>query len=129
MPEESDMDRDSLPRPGVAGGGVIRVVVAGAAGRMGETVCEAVEGAEDMELVGKADPTLDTPLTDLLDNADAVVDFSTPDTAIGNVEACLEAGVHSVVGTTGFDLEALREAVESSGKANCFVAHNFAIGA
>ncbi|HEY8083935.1 MAG TPA: dihydrodipicolinate reductase C-terminal domain-containing protein [Solirubrobacterales bacterium] len=108
---------------------MIRVAVAGAAGRMGETVCEAVDGAEDMELVGRADPTLDTPLTDLLDNADAVVDFSTPDTAIGNVEACLEAGVHSVVGTTGFDLEALRRAVESSGKANCFVAPNFAIGA
>ncbi len=108
---------------------MIRVVVAGAAGRMGKTVCGAVDGAEDMELVGRADPTLDTPLTDLLGNADAVVDFSTPDTAIGNVEACLEAGAHSVVGTTGFDLESLRKTVESSGKANCFVAPNFAIGA
>jgi 4-hydroxy-tetrahydrodipicolinate reductase len=108
---------------------MIRVVVAGAAGRMGETVCGAVEGAEGMELVGRADPTLDTPLTDLLGDADVVVDFSTPDTAIGNVEACLEAGVHSVVGTTGFDLEALRKTVESSGGANCFVAPNFAIGA
>jgi 4-hydroxy-tetrahydrodipicolinate reductase len=48
---------------------------------------------------------------------------------MGNVEACLEAGVHTVVGTTGFDLEALRKTVESSGKANCFVAPNFAIGA
>ena len=35
---------------------MIRVAVAGAAGRMGETVCEAVEGAEDMQLVGRADP-------------------------------------------------------------------------
>jgi 4-hydroxy-tetrahydrodipicolinate reductase len=96
---------------------------------MGETVCEAVDGAEDMELMGRADPTLDTPLVDLLGNADVVVDFSTPDSAIGNVEACMEAGVHSVVGTTGFDLEALRKTVESSGKANCFVAPNFAIGA
>jgi 4-hydroxy-tetrahydrodipicolinate reductase len=96
---------------------------------MGETVCGAVDGAEDMELVGRADPTLGTPLTDLLGEADAVVDFSTPDTAMGNVEACLEAGVHTVVGTTGFDLEALRKTVESSGKANCFVAPNFAIGA
>ena len=38
----------------------IRVVVSGAAGRMGETVCAAVEAAEDMELVGRADPALDT---------------------------------------------------------------------
>lgn len=107
---------------------MIRVVVAGAAGRMGETVCGAVEDAEDMELAGRADPTLGTPLTDLLGEADVVVDFSTPDTATGNVKACLEAGIHTVVGTTGFDLDALRKTVESSGKANCFVAPNFAIG-
>jgi 4-hydroxy-tetrahydrodipicolinate reductase len=97
----------------------IRVGVSGAAGRMGETVCQAVEGAEGMELAAKADPALEV---------DVVVDFSTPDTALGNVEACLAAGVHSVVGTTGFDLEALRRAAEA-GEANCFVAPNFAIGA
>lgn len=107
---------------------MIRVAVAGAAGRMGETVCGAVEGAADMELAGRADPTLGTPLEHVLGGAEVVVDFSTPDTALANARACLDAGVHVVVGTTGFDLDALREATEESA-ANCFVAPNFAIGA
>jgi 4-hydroxy-tetrahydrodipicolinate reductase len=109
---------------------MIRVVASGAAGRMGQAVCEAVEGAEDMELTAKADPSLGVELADALGEADVVVDFTTPDTALANARACLEAGVHVVLGTTGFDLDALREAAESaSGGANCFVAPNFAIGA
>jgi len=109
---------------------MIRVVASGAAGRMGQAVCEAVEGAEDMELVAKADPSLGVELADTLADADVVVDFTTPDTAFANAEACLRAGVHAVVGTTGFDLDALREVAESADAgANCFVAPNFAIGA
>jgi 4-hydroxy-tetrahydrodipicolinate reductase len=109
---------------------VIRVVVSGAAGRMGETVCEAVESAEDMELAGRADPALAAPLEEALDGADVAVDFSTPEAAPENVKKCLEAGVHAVVGTTGFELAGLRAAAEAAGgEANCFVAPNFAIGA
>jgi 4-hydroxy-tetrahydrodipicolinate reductase len=97
---------------------------------MGETVCEAVEEADDLELIGRADPSLGTELSEVLPEADVVVDFSTPETALENVRAILGAGVHAVVGTTGFDLDELREAAEGSGsKANCFVAPNFAIGA
>jgi 4-hydroxy-tetrahydrodipicolinate reductase len=95
---------------------------------MGQAVCEAVEGADYLILSGKADPALGVELADLLEEADVVVDFTVPDTALGNVRACLEAGVHAVIGTTGFDLEAARTAAESS-SANCFVAPNFAIGA
>jgi 4-hydroxy-tetrahydrodipicolinate reductase len=107
---------------------VIRVVVAGAAGRMGATVCEAVEGAEGIELAAKADPALGVELVSALGDADVVVDFSTPDTALDNVRACLDAGVHVVVGTTGFDLDAACKLAEGA-EANCFVAPNFAIGA
>jgi len=107
---------------------MIRVAVAGAAGRMGQAVCAAVEGAEGMELSGRADPALGVELSDVLGEAEVVVDFSTPETALDNARACLEAGVHVVVGTTGFDLDALRAAAEAS-EANCFVAPNFAIGA
>jgi 4-hydroxy-tetrahydrodipicolinate reductase len=95
---------------------------------MGRTVCEAVDGADGMELVAKADPALGVGLADVLGEVDVVVDFTTPDTALANATACLEAGVHAVVGTTGFDLDALRAAAEA-GEANCFVAPNFAIGA
>jgi 4-hydroxy-tetrahydrodipicolinate reductase len=103
----------------------IRVAVAGAAGRMGATVCEAVEGAPDMELTGRADPALDTTLAEVLPDADVVVDFTRPDTALANALECVEAGVHVVIGTTGFDVEPLRAARG----ANVFVAPNFAIGA
>ncbi len=104
---------------------VIRVAVAGAAGRMGQAVCEAVGGAPDMVLSGQADPALGTTLAEVLPDADVVVDFTRPDTALENALQCVRQGVHVVIGTTGFDLEPLR--AESG--ANVFVAPNFAIGA
>jgi 4-hydroxy-tetrahydrodipicolinate reductase len=108
----------------------IRVLVSGAAGRMGEAVCEAVEGADDVELAGRADPALGSSVSDLLDDADVMVDFSTPEAAPANVMDAVNAGVHAVVGSTGFDLGELRESVTAAdGDANCFVAPNFAIGA
>ncbi|HEV7363566.1 MAG TPA: dihydrodipicolinate reductase C-terminal domain-containing protein [Solirubrobacteraceae bacterium] len=104
---------------------MINVAVAGAAGRMGETVCTAVEAADDMELTGRADPRLDTAVGDVLDGADVLVDFTQPDTALANVREAVAAGVHAVVGTTGFDVDELR----GLSGANVFVAPNFAIGA
>jgi 4-hydroxy-tetrahydrodipicolinate reductase len=104
---------------------MINVAVSGAAGRMGEAVCRAVEGAEDMSLVGRADPELGVAIADVLGDADVVVDFTTPDAALENARTCLEAGVHCVMGTTGADFTQL----EGVGNANLFVAPNFAIGA
>jgi len=102
-----------------------RVAISGAAGRMGQTVCRAVEDATDLQLSGRADPQLGVALDAVLRDAEVVVDFSRPDTAIANARACLEAGVHCVMGTTGADFAAL----EGVGRANLFVAPNFAIGA
>ena len=104
---------------------MIRVGVSGAAGRVGTAVCEGVEGADDMELAGRADPALGVALADILGDCDVVVDFTTPDAALGNALACVRAGVHAVIGTTGWDPEALR----GEDGANVFVAPNFAIGA
>jgi 4-hydroxy-tetrahydrodipicolinate reductase len=116
---------------------VIRVGVAGAAGRMGETVCAAVDSAPDMELVGRADPRLDYTLAQMLEQTspEVVVDFTRPDTALENALQCLRKGVHVVTGTTGFDLQALTEqaqaiaATQGDTPANLLVAPNFAIGA
>jgi 4-hydroxy-tetrahydrodipicolinate reductase len=110
---------------------MIRVAVSGAAGRMGEAVCAAVEGAGDMELVGRADPVLGSSLEEVLPDAEVVVDFTRPDTALGNSLACLRAGVHVVIGTTGFDHAPLEraQAGEEGGSANVLIAPNFAIGA
>ena len=106
---------------------MIRVVVSGAAGRMGATVCDAVEAADGLELVGRADPSLGVALAQAIrDTApDVVVDFTLPSTAVANIRTAVAAGVHVVVGTTGFQLSEL-DGVEG---ANIFVAPNFAIGA
>jgi 4-hydroxy-tetrahydrodipicolinate reductase len=110
---------------------VIRVAVAGAAGRMGEAVCAAVRGAPDMELTGRADPRLGVALADVLADAEVVVDFTRPDTALQNALECVAAGVHVVIGTTGFDIEPLQDARTPAGlpRANVLIAPNFAIGA
>ncbi len=104
---------------------MIRVGVAGAAGRMGQATCAAVDAADDLELAARIDPALDLALADALPGLDVVVDFTRPDTALDNARACVRAGVHVVVGTTGWDVDALR----GERGANVFVAPNFAIGA
>jgi 4-hydroxy-tetrahydrodipicolinate reductase len=104
----------------------LRVGVAGAAGKVGRAICDGVEAADDLVLAGRADPALDTPLSAILGDCDVVVDFTRPDTALDNAIVCVEAGVHVVVGTTGFDPSPLRE---RRGPGNAFLAPNFAIGA
>src|SRR5213592_493939 len=110
---------------------MIRVAVAGAAGRMGQTVCAAVEQADDMELSGRADPILESSVADVLGQAQVLVDFTRPEAALENALASLRAGVHVVVGTSGFDPEPLREAAcaQQAPRANALVVPNFAIGA
>ena len=105
---------------------MIRVAVAGAAGRMGATVCDAVTGAADMELTGRADPELGVSVADVLGDADVLVDFTRPDTALENIGLAVGAGVHAVVGTTGFDIG---EIAAMPGDGKVLVAPNFAIGA
>jgi 4-hydroxy-tetrahydrodipicolinate reductase len=104
---------------------LIAVAVAGAAGRMGATVCRAVEGAPDMELTGRADPTLGTSVADVLGGADVLVDFTIPSTVVDNAHQATAAGVHVVIGTTSFDVADLADCTG----ANIFIAPNFAIGA
>jgi 4-hydroxy-tetrahydrodipicolinate reductase len=107
---------------------VIKVAVAGAAGKMGKTVCAAVEAAEDMELVARVDPALDTSLAEALEQRpEVLVDFTVPDSALANAREAIAAGVHVVIGTTGFDSSALADLAGAD--ANVFTAPNFAIGA
>jgi 4-hydroxy-tetrahydrodipicolinate reductase len=107
---------------------MIRVAVAGAAGRMGQMVCGVVEEADDLSLTGRADPVLDMSVEDVLGEADVLVDFTQPDQALKNAQAALAAGVHVVIGTSGFSVDGLREAAAAS-SARAFFAPNFAIGA
>src|SRR5699024_5527190 len=88
----------------------IRVAVLGAAGRMGATVCQAVQDAEGMDLVARLD--LGDDVASLAGAADVAVDFTVPSATEANVHALIDAGVHAVVGTTGWQdaaLERVRE--------------------
>jgi 4-hydroxy-tetrahydrodipicolinate reductase len=108
----------------------MRVGVSGARGRMGVTVCAAVDAEDDLELVARVD--IDDSLERLAEaGSEVVVDFTTPDAVGANVDWYLKNGIHAVVGTTGWtgqDLERWRELAQSSG-ANAVVAPNFALGA
>jgi 4-hydroxy-tetrahydrodipicolinate reductase len=126
----------------------VHVAVFGAGGRMGRTICQAVIDDPELELVGAVDPahagaevltSAGSPLPDVLVDAgpdalmergvQVVVDFTRIEAARQNLAWAADAGVHAVVGTTGFtedDFATLRESFRSS---NCLVAPNFAIGA
>jgi 4-hydroxy-tetrahydrodipicolinate reductase len=114
---------------GQTGGVSIPVAVIGAAGRMGSTVCDAVDTAEDLELVGRFD--VDDRLGDL-GGADVAVEFTVPDASVDNVLHCVRRGVHAVVGTTGWTeerLEKVRWALETSPGTGVLIAPNFSLGA
>lgn len=111
---------DPLPLP---------VAVVGAGGRMGSTVCAAVDAAPDLELVGRYDAGDD--LEDL-GGARVVVEFSVPDASPANVRACLARGAHVVVGTTGWSADrvaALEAELAAHPGRGVLIAPNFAIGA
>jgi 4-hydroxy-tetrahydrodipicolinate reductase len=108
---------------------MIKVGVLGAHGRMGTAVCEAVDAAEDMALT--ATVGRDEPL-DKLVGVDVVVDFTLPDTVMGNLAWCVEHGIHTVVGVSGFDakrLESAREILAADPEVGSVIAPNFGIGA
>ena len=78
----------------------IRVAVAGASGRMGQMLIEAVGAADDMALAGTLDVGLDTRAG--LANAQVLIDFTRPEGTLAHLAVCRELGVNAVIGTTGF---------------------------
>lgn len=110
---------------------MINVAVLGARGRMGAEVVKAVSGAKDLKLVAELD--LGDSLDQLISSkAQVVVDFTTPDSVMANLEFLISHSVHAVVGTTGFDAARIKK-VEALLSANptvgVLIAPNFAIGA
>ena len=117
--------------PASGAGTTIRVAVLGAAGRMGTAVCAAVGAAPGLELVGRFDAGDD--LSALAGSgADVAVDFTVPSATEANVHALIDAGIHAVVGTTGWDEASLARVeahLRSAPSVGVLVAPNFAIGA
>jgi 4-hydroxy-tetrahydrodipicolinate reductase len=115
----------------------LRVAVLGARGRMGSTVCRAVDSADDLELVASVD-VLDAAGTQpaaaaIAAGAQVAVDFTSPTAVMDNVRTLVAGGVHAVVGTTGFDAARLDEvrAMLDAGPVGVgvLVVPNFALGA
>lgn len=109
----------------------IKVGVLGAKGRVGQTIVAAVNESDDLELV--AEIGVDDDLSLLVDNgAEVVVDFTTPNAVMGNLEFCINNGISAIVGTTGFDdarLEQVRDWLEGKDNVGVLIAPNFAISA
>lgn len=125
----------------------MRVLVAGAAGRMGSEVVRAVTAAEDLELVAAVDPAHEDEEIDVGSGGcfvcssdlavaiaesepDVMVDFTHPSVVAGNLLIALSAGVDCVVGTTGLAEQTLKDLIALAPPDTClFVAPNFALGA
>jgi 4-hydroxy-tetrahydrodipicolinate reductase len=97
----------------------VRVALFGARGKVGSSLKPALASAGHEVVDGRDEGP---------EGCDVAVDFTRPDAVLANAERCLAAGVPLVVGTTGFDLDALRRAAEAAG-VPCFYAPNFALGA
>ncbi|MDK8475194.1 4-hydroxy-tetrahydrodipicolinate reductase [Corynebacterium sp. MSK310] len=109
----------------------IKVGILGAQGRVGKAIVEGVNAEDDLELV--AEISRGDELQQLVDNhAEVIVDFTQPDSVMGNLEFCIANGIHCVVGTTGFDKERLDQVEQwtrQEGAGNVLIAPNFAISA
>ena len=109
----------------------LRVGVVGSAGKVGQQIVAGVEDADDLELVAQVDA--DDPLSALTDaDTQVIVDFTHPDAVMDTLKFCIDAGIHCVVGTTGFTQERLdqvREWLGDDPQVGVLVAPNFAIGA
>lgn len=110
---------------------MIKVGVLGARGRMGAEVVAAVEAAADCQLVAALD--LGDSLDQLVGSgAQVVVDFTTPDSVMANLEFLITHKIHAVIGTTGFDdarLAKLKSLSSAHPEVGILIAPNFAIGA
>jgi 4-hydroxy-tetrahydrodipicolinate reductase len=110
---------------------MINVGVLGARGRMGAEVVNAVNASPDCELVAALD--LGDSLDQLVSSgAHVVVDFTTPDAVMANLEFLISHGIHAVVGTTGFDdkrMATLKSLSSAHPQVGILIAPNFAIGA
>jgi len=110
---------------------LIKVGVLGARGRMGSEVCQAVEAADDMKLVAALDTGDDLDAL-VAAGAQVVVDFTTPDAVMGNLEYLVSHDIHAVVGTTGFTEQRLDSVSRWLGEhlqTAVLIAPNFGIGA
>lgn len=110
----------------------MKVAVLGAHGRMGQQVCSAVETAQDMTVVARLDRE-DKVSSLRSSDVDVAVDFTVPDVTEDNVHALIDAGIHAVVGTTGWTPQRLARVEEHlaqlGNRTGVLIAPNFGLSA
>ena len=108
-----------------------KVAVLGARGKLGSAIVAGLEQSAEVEVVAQIGSS--DPLRAVVESgAQVVVDVTTPDAVMGNLEFCVSHGIHAVVGTTGFDddrLATLRGWLEDVPDVGVLIAPNFSIGA
>ena len=111
---------------------MIKVAVVGARGGMGTAACNAIDAAEDLELVARVGRGDDVVSTLAAAGAQVAVDFTHPDAVLETIKGCVESGIHVVVGTSGVDaaaLESIRKWLGAAPDVGVVVAPNFSVGA
>lgn len=128
---------------------MIKVAVAGAAGRMGRTLVQAVHEAEGMTLsaateqpdssnigvdagelagVGRLGVSLEPALSEVVDRFEVLIDFTRAEASLSHLETCREAGRNMVIGTTGFDAQQRASIGEAANDVSIVFAPNMSIG-
>jgi 4-hydroxy-tetrahydrodipicolinate reductase len=126
----------------------IRYAIAGAAGRMGRTLIEAILNAEDAELVAALEMpgnpllgkdageligspcgiAIDSDIAAAVGMCDCLIDFTRPQGTLAHIDACRRRGAHIVIGTTGFSAEQKLVIQDAAGEIPIVLAANFAVG-
>ncbi|MDX9995146.1 MAG: 4-hydroxy-tetrahydrodipicolinate reductase [Rhodocyclaceae bacterium] len=104
----------------------IRYAIAGARGRMGRMLIEAVEAAEDAELAAAFD--IDDDAEAVIAAADCLIDFTRPEGTLAHLDICRRHGVHAVIGTTGFTAEQKQQIEAAARDIPIVFAPNMAVG-
>ena len=131
---------------------MIRVAIAGASGRMGRMLIEAVNAAPDMSLTGALDlagaaalgqdasaflgqsaghPSgvlITADLRTALSGADVLIDFTRPEGTLAHLALCRELGVNAVIGTTGFSAEQKAQIAAVATHIAVLMAPNMSVG-
>jgi len=106
--------------------GALRVAVAGASGRMGRILIEAVEAAPDCTLAGTLDIGRDIAAG--LADAQVLIDFTRPEGTLAHLDACRERGIKMVIGTTGFSEPQKAQIAAASRQLAMMMSPNMSVG-
>lgn len=109
---------------------MLRIMINGASGRMGQEAVKAIEQAQDLSLVAKTGHQDDLAGTIKSSEADIVIDFTRPDCVYQNTKTILEQGAHPVIGTTGLTQQQILElqGLAREKQLGGIIAPNFSVG-